>query len=101
MTRRRAYRDPYDTACPAPRWTTFRRTSASAYEFHDGYPVVLSCPVCYAPTDAVVRESMNLGIFVLLGVTGIVLAGVARFMVSVARRSRAVALDDVESMLNR
>jgi hypothetical protein len=59
----------------------------------------MSCPVCYAPTDVVVRESLNLGIFVLLGVTGLVLAGVARFVVSVVRRSRAAAAHDMETML--
>jgi len=48
----------------------------------------------------VVRESLNLGIFVLLGVTGIVLAGVARFVISVARRSNAAAAHDMEGMLN-
>jgi hypothetical protein len=59
----------------------------------------MSCPVCYAPTDVVVRESLNLGIFVLLGVTGVVLAGVARFVLSVARRSKAAAAHDMEAML--
>ena len=57
--------------------------------------------VCYAPTDAVVRESLNLGIFVLLGVTGVVLAGVMRFMVSIARRSRDAPLHDIESSISR
>ena len=61
----------------------------------------MSCPVCYAPTDVVVRESLNLGIFVLLGITGVVLAGVARFVVGVVRRSRTVAAHDMEGMLTR
>jgi hypothetical protein len=60
--------------------------------------ILLACPVCYAPTDVVVRESLNLGIFVLLGVTGVVLACVARFIVSVARRSREAAMYDVNGM---
>jgi hypothetical protein len=55
------------------------------------------CPVCYSPTDAVVRESLNLGIFVLLGVTGVVLAAIARFMASIARRSREAALHDADN----
>jgi maltodextrin utilization protein YvdJ len=50
----------------------------------------MACPVCYAPAaDAAVRESMNLGIFVLLGITFVVLAGFARFFLALARRSRA------------
>jgi hypothetical protein len=63
--------------------------------------LLLSCPVCYAPTDVVVRESLNLGIFVLLGVTAVVLAGVARFIASVARRSREAPLHDMDSILSR
>ncbi len=59
--------------------------------------LLLPCPVCYAPTDAVPRESLNLGIFVLLGVTGVVLAAIARFTVAIARRSRKAALHDVEN----
>ena len=50
----------------------------------------MACPVCYAPAaDAAIRESMNLGIFVLLGVTFVVLGGFVRFFLSLARRSRA------------
>jgi hypothetical protein len=60
--------------------------------------IFMSCPVCYAPTDVIVRESLNLGIFVLLGVTGVVLAGVARFVVSVARRSKTAVAHDMEAM---
>jgi hypothetical protein len=60
--------------------------------------LLLLCPVCYAPTDAVVRESLNLGIFVLLGVTGVVLAAIARFMVALARRSKEATLHDVENV---
>jgi maltodextrin utilization protein YvdJ len=60
--------------------------------------VLLLCPVWYAPTDAVVRESLNLGIFVLLGVTRVVLAAIARFMVAIARRSREAAQHDVENV---
>lgn len=49
----------------------------------------MACPVCYAPAaDAAIRESMNVGILVLLGVTAGVLAGVARVIVSIARRAR-------------
>lgn len=44
---------------------------------------------------------MNLGIFVLLGVTAVVLDGVARFRLSVARRSSIAALHDTDSVPNR
>jgi len=51
----------------------------------------MSCPVCFnaATSDETVRTSLNLGIFVLMGVTTCVLAGFLRFIFSIARRSRA------------
>ena len=49
----------------------------------------MSCPVCFANVDAVARESMNLGILVLLGVTAGVLGCFASFFVTLARRARA------------
>jgi hypothetical protein len=51
----------------------------------------MSCPVCFnaSAADESVRTSLNLGILVLLGVTGVVLAGFLRFIVSIARLSKA------------
>jgi hypothetical protein len=51
----------------------------------------MACPVCFGGEDAVVRESLNAGIGVLLGVTAVVLALLARFMVQLARRARGSA----------
>lgn len=51
----------------------------------------MACPVCFGEVGPTVRESMNLGIFVLLGVTLCVLGCFARFFVMLARRSRAAA----------
>jgi hypothetical protein len=48
----------------------------------------LACPVCFGGDDVVVRESLNAGIGVLLGVTAVVLAGFLRFFIRLARRSR-------------
>jgi len=52
----------------------------------------MSCPVCFnaAASDDTVRASLNLGIFVLMGVTTCVLAGFLRFIISIVRRSRSV-----------
>ena len=47
----------------------------------------MSCPVCFGGDDPVMRESLNAGIGVLLGVTGVVLACFARFFVALARRA--------------
>jgi len=48
----------------------------------------MACPVCFGGEDTAMRESLNAGIGVLMGVTAIVLAGFARLMVVLARRSR-------------
>jgi hypothetical protein len=51
----------------------------------------MSCPVCFGGDDPVMRESLNAGIGVLLGVTGLVLGSFARFFLTLARRSRESA----------
>ena len=48
----------------------------------------MACPVCFGGEDPVVRESLNAGIGVLMGVTSIVLGCFARFAVVLARRAR-------------
>jgi hypothetical protein len=48
----------------------------------------MACPVCFGGDDLGIRESLNAGIGVLLGVTAIVLAAFARFIIRLARRSR-------------
>ena len=51
----------------------------------------MACPVCFGGEDTVVRESLNAGIGVLLGVTGVVLGSFARFFVVLARRASEAA----------
>ena len=48
----------------------------------------MSCPVCFGGGDDGVRESLNAGIGVLLGVTVVVLGLFARFFIQLARRSK-------------
>jgi hypothetical protein len=48
----------------------------------------MACPVCFGGEDIAVRESMNAGIGVLLGITAVVLGVFARFFINLARRSR-------------
>ena len=50
--------------------------------------MILMCAVCFQGADPVMRESLNAGILVLLGVTGVVLACVASFFVHLAMRAR-------------
>ena len=51
----------------------------------------MACPVCFGGEDIAVRESMNAGIGVPLGITAVVLGVFARFFVNLARRSRESA----------
>ena len=51
----------------------------------------MACPVCFGGEDTAMRESLNAGIGVLMGVTTIVLACFARLFVTLARRSREAA----------
>ena len=48
----------------------------------------MACPVCFGGDDNLMRESLNTGIGVLMGVTAIVLACFARFVVALVRRAR-------------
>lgn len=52
----------------------------------------MACPVCFTDADPAITQSLNAGIFVLLGATGIVLAGIVRFIVRLARLSRRARL---------
>jgi hypothetical protein len=55
----------------------------------------LACPVCFGQSDSPMAQGVNMGIFFLLGVIGVVLAGFAAFMVYLARRARMFADDGV------
>jgi maltodextrin utilization protein YvdJ len=48
----------------------------------------MACPVCFGGEDTVMRESLNAGIGVLMGVTAIVLACFARFFIVLAKRAK-------------
>ncbi|HVQ12831.1 MAG TPA: hypothetical protein VMS40_04540 [Vicinamibacterales bacterium] len=48
----------------------------------------MACPVCFGGEDTLMRESLNTGIGVLMGVTAIVLAFFARFIFTLAKRSQ-------------
>ena len=50
----------------------------------------MACPVCFGGDDTLMRESLNAGIGVLMGVTAIVLAFFARFIFTLVKRAREV-----------
>ena len=52
----------------------------------------MACAVCFSTADPVATGSLNAGILVLLGITTVVLAAFARFVVSLVRRARSVQL---------
>ena len=58
----------------------------------EGLPF-MSCPVCFGGEDTLMRESLNTGIGVLMGVTAVVLACFARFVVTLVRRARFAPLE--------
>jgi hypothetical protein len=50
----------------------------------------LACPSCFGAGDGPMASGLNAGIAVLLGVTGLVLAGFAAGIVAFVRRVRAI-----------
>ena len=82
-----------DRSTPVAGWRTWTLLPAalllSASE-------AAACPVCYSASDPVIVSSLNAGIFVLLGVTGLVLAGFLRFIVSLVRRAQNTPVLGVE-----
>jgi hypothetical protein len=70
----------------------------------------MACPVCFGGDDVLMRESLNAGIGVLMGVTAIVLAFFARFIFTLVKRAqtggRESFIEDtlppaIESVLNK
>ena len=51
----------------------------------------LACPVCFGQNDSPLASGVNMGVFVMLGVTGVVLAGFAGFFIYLMRRARLAA----------
>jgi hypothetical protein len=55
--------------------------------------VALACPVCFGQSDSPMALGVNMGIFLLLGVTGAMLAAFAGFFIYLIRRARLFAED--------
>ena len=47
-----------------------------------------ACPVCYGAIEGPAADAMNLAILPLLGVTGLVLGGVAAFFIYLTKRAQ-------------
>jgi len=58
--------------------------------------VALACPVCFGQSDSPMAQGVNMGIYVLLGITGGVLAAFATFFIYLIRRARLFAGDPAD-----
>jgi hypothetical protein len=62
-------------------------------------PLFLACAVCFGDAGTQQTQAQNSGIFVLLGVTGLVLSGFVAMSISFWRRARrcqaAAALSEI------
>jgi hypothetical protein len=54
-------------------------------------PAALACATCYGDPDAAVTKGMNGAILLLLGVVGLVYAGIVRVFLEFRRRARRLA----------
>ena len=52
---------------------------------------LFACPICFQLEQGPVADGMRAAVFVLIGVTLVVLAGFIRFAIRVARRGEAIA----------
>jgi hypothetical protein len=63
--------------------------------------VALACPVCFGQSDSPMAQGVNMGIYVLLGITGGVLAAFASFFIYLIRRARLFAEDPGDAAAER
>jgi len=52
------------------------------------HSLVIACSVCFGASDSPMAVGMNMGIFLMLGVTFFVLAGFGSFIFYLLRRQR-------------
>ena len=50
--------------------------------------VALACPICFGQSDSPLALGANMGIWVMLGVTGTVLAGFGGFILYLVRKAK-------------
>jgi hypothetical protein len=53
---------------------------------------VYACPVCFGASDSLMARGLNMGIFVLLGITVVVLGAFATFFLYLMRRAKLAEL---------
>ncbi len=50
--------------------------------------LALACPVCFGQNDSPLAKGVNMGVFFMLGVVGVMLGAFATFFVHLSRRAR-------------
>lgn len=50
--------------------------------------LALACPVCFGQNDSPLAKGVNMGVFFMLGVVGVMLGAFATFFVYLSRRAR-------------
>lgn len=53
--------------------------------------LALACPVCFGESDSPMAAATNAGIWLMLGVVGVMLTGFASFFVYLIRRAKRLA----------
>jgi hypothetical protein len=56
--------------------------------------VALACPVCFGQSDSPLALGANMGIWVMLGITGAMLSAFASFFIYLMRRAKLAAEDE-------
>jgi hypothetical protein len=56
--------------------------------------VALACPVCFGQSDSPLALGANMGIWVMLGITGAMLSAFASFFIYLMRRAKKAAKAD-------
>ena len=50
--------------------------------------LALACPVCFGQNDSPLAKGVNMGVFFMLGIVGVMLTAFAMFFVYLSRRAR-------------
>jgi hypothetical protein len=56
--------------------------------------MALACPVCFGESDSPMAAATNAGIWLMLGVVGVMLAGFASFFIYLMRRAKRLAASE-------
>jgi hypothetical protein len=56
--------------------------------------IALACPVCFGESDSPMAAATNAGIWLMLGVVGVMLTGFASFFIYLMRRAKRLAASE-------